>query len=248
MKLDGVGEKLPLGSRMIAVADAYDSMTTPQIYRAAFSHERAMSELREHAGKQFDPKLVPEFEHVPTFNPEEFYKNSAKNWLHQIGPRVIDSCWQLQRHSALCEDDTQASLFQKRLLDNMYDAVIFVDVNHAVTFWNRGSERLTGIAPGTVHQRLYSSDLLNMRDERGVAITVIDCPVLYALKLRVQSMRRMLIRGRNGEDLPVNVHTIPVVDDEGLLHGATILLHDATGEVSLEEQCQDWQAGRRSIR
>ncbi len=34
----------------------------------------------------------------------------------------------------------------------------------------------------------------------------------------------------------------PVVDNEGNFFGATLLLHDATGEVSLEEQCQDWQA------
>ncbi len=81
-----------------------------------------------------------------------------------------------------------------------------------------------------------------MRDERGYDITELDCPITFALKSRVQSMRRMIIRGRSKNDVSVNVHTIPVVDSEGTLFGAAILLHDASGEVSLEEQCQDWQA------
>ena len=53
----GVGPP-PLASRIIAVADAYDSMTHDWTYRDAFSSEAAASELRRCAGKQFDPKIV----------------------------------------------------------------------------------------------------------------------------------------------------------------------------------------------
>jgi len=52
------GEDIPLGSRIILVADAYDAMTTDRPYRKAIGHERAAVELRKHAGKQFDPKIV----------------------------------------------------------------------------------------------------------------------------------------------------------------------------------------------
>jgi len=241
MKLDVKGAELPLGSRMIAIADAYDAMTTPQVYRPAMSHDRAIRELYDFAGSQFDASLIEEFSSIPTFNPHEFYEQTAKNWLIELHPKTVDSCWQLQRGSSSVSNSPTV-LFQQRLLDNMYDAVIFLDTNLQVTFWNRGAERLIGIPATSILQRLYSADLLQMRDERGIAITTVDCPVLFALKSRVQSMRRMQIRGRNGIEMPVNVHTIPVVDNEGNLFGAALLLHDATGEVSLEEQCQDWQA------
>ncbi len=241
MKFGVSGDQLPLGSRMIAIADAYDAMTTPQVYRPAMSHDRAIRELYDFAGTQFDPTLIEEFASIPTFNPQEFYESTAKNWLVDLQPKTVDSCWQLQRGGS-STNQTPTVLFQQRLLDNMYDAVIFLDTSLQVTFWNRGSERLTGIPATSILQRLYSADLLQMRDERGIAITAVDCPVLFALKSRVQSMRRMQIRGRNGIEMPVNVHTIPVVDNESNLFGAALLLHDATGEVSLEEQCQDWQA------
>ena len=53
-----IGEAIPLASRILLVADAYDAMTTDRPYRKAIGHERALVELRKHAGKQFDSHIV----------------------------------------------------------------------------------------------------------------------------------------------------------------------------------------------
>jgi HD-GYP domain-containing protein (c-di-GMP phosphodiesterase class II) len=59
---DGLkGEAIPLGSRIIAVVDAYDAMAVDRIYRKAPGHEFALSELRRCAGTQFDPTVVEAF-------------------------------------------------------------------------------------------------------------------------------------------------------------------------------------------
>jgi diguanylate cyclase (GGDEF)-like protein len=55
------GERIPLGSRILLVADAYDAMTTDRVYRSRFSHERAIAELERCAGTQFDPEVVEAF-------------------------------------------------------------------------------------------------------------------------------------------------------------------------------------------
>ena len=55
------GEAIPLGSRILFVADAYDAMTTDRVYRSKLSHERAISELERCAGTQFDPEVVTAF-------------------------------------------------------------------------------------------------------------------------------------------------------------------------------------------
>jgi len=55
---------LPLGARILAVADACDSMTSQQIYRSAMSPEDAVAELQRCAGVQFDPEIVSHFVEV----------------------------------------------------------------------------------------------------------------------------------------------------------------------------------------
>lgn len=52
------GEKIPLAARVIAAADAYDSMTNDWSYRDALSHAEAAAELKRCSGTQFDPQIV----------------------------------------------------------------------------------------------------------------------------------------------------------------------------------------------
>lgn len=52
------GEDIPLMSRIISVADAYDAMTTDRPYQEAIRHWEACKELEKCAGSQFDPEVV----------------------------------------------------------------------------------------------------------------------------------------------------------------------------------------------
>jgi response regulator RpfG family c-di-GMP phosphodiesterase len=59
---DGLsGEQIPLGARIIAISDSYDSMTSDRPYRKPLSNGDAKNELVKNAGKQFDPNLVSIF-------------------------------------------------------------------------------------------------------------------------------------------------------------------------------------------
>lgn len=59
-----IGEEIPIGSRILLVADAYEAMTSDRIYRKAIGHERALQQLNKYKGVQFDPKVVRSFERV----------------------------------------------------------------------------------------------------------------------------------------------------------------------------------------
>jgi len=52
------GEDIPIGSRILIVADTYEAMTSDRIYRKAPGHDRAMEQLNRYKGTQFDPVIV----------------------------------------------------------------------------------------------------------------------------------------------------------------------------------------------
>ena len=52
---------IPYGARIIAVADSYDAMTTDRPYRKAMGKDKAINELKEGSGSQFDPHIVETF-------------------------------------------------------------------------------------------------------------------------------------------------------------------------------------------
>jgi two-component system cell cycle response regulator len=56
-----VGLDIPLGSRIVAICDAFDAMTTDRAYRTAMAPDLALIELRRCAGSQFDPVVVEAF-------------------------------------------------------------------------------------------------------------------------------------------------------------------------------------------
>ena len=73
------GNEIPLGARIVAVADAYHAMVHERPYSGALAHEEALAELRRHAGTQFDPHVVDVFctvyaDSVPPDGLEEVYR------------------------------------------------------------------------------------------------------------------------------------------------------------------------------
>lgn len=72
---DGLsGIDIPLGSRILAVADAYDAMTSNRAYRQALSYPQAVSELEKNKGTQFDPYIVDLFLKCTLCKGLELYK------------------------------------------------------------------------------------------------------------------------------------------------------------------------------
>ncbi len=55
------GQRIPLVGRVVAIADAYDAMTSDRAYRRALAHEVAIGEIERCAGTQFDPELADAF-------------------------------------------------------------------------------------------------------------------------------------------------------------------------------------------
>jgi diguanylate cyclase (GGDEF)-like protein/PAS domain S-box-containing protein len=78
---DGLkGEEIPMGSRVVAVADVYQALTSNRPYRRAFPKKEALKIMQDFSGKQFDPKVI-----------DVFMKIVKKENNHEQGRRVSDA-------------------------------------------------------------------------------------------------------------------------------------------------------------
>ncbi len=232
-----VGADIPLGARMLAIADAFDAMTSEQVYRPAFSRERAFSELFRYAGTQFDPDLVKIFAALHECDQGKLHEAVARRWLEDLDVEHVHSLWRLNESPLPTGDVAPELLFQQKLLDNMRDAVIFVDTSQRVIHWNSGAERMTGIAAASVFQHAFSPRLLNLRDDDGGEIQDSECPVAGTIHTGEQRILRLILRGRNRKDVNIEAHIVPVVGTHGATHGAALLMRDVSPQLSLEARC-----------
>jgi HD-GYP domain-containing protein (c-di-GMP phosphodiesterase class II) len=80
-----MGMDIPLSSRIVAVSDTYDAMTSTRVYRKGLGHRRAIEELQKYAGIQFDPDCVRAFLDLHADNPPRF-----PDFPSVFGDRIVE--------------------------------------------------------------------------------------------------------------------------------------------------------------
>jgi putative two-component system response regulator len=74
------GDEIPVSARLMALADVYDALISKRVYKAAFSHDTAISIIREGSGKHFDPDIAAAF-----FDVSDRFKEIASMYGDQGG-------------------------------------------------------------------------------------------------------------------------------------------------------------------
>lgn len=79
------GDEIPLGGRLMALADVYDALISKRVYKPAFSHKEAVSVITEERGEHFDPDLVDGFLQI-----EERFKQIARKFADNEVNEILD--------------------------------------------------------------------------------------------------------------------------------------------------------------
>ncbi|WP_158264948.1 diguanylate cyclase domain-containing protein [Blastopirellula marina] len=230
-------KQLPLEARMLAIADAYDSMTVDQIFRRARSTDRALAELLAFSGSQFDPELVDSFCQMQTQS-RPVDPTGTRHWLRVLSPDQANRHWKARQEMGPQARQRWATIFQESLVRHIHDAVIYLDLNLEIVGWNQAAERLTGLTREAVEGHQWSSELLGMADQNGRRLQPENDPVRAAITGASQTIDRLSIRNAANKFVTVTAHVVPVIGEDGKTIGVTIQMHDTTSMESLEEQIE----------
>ncbi len=86
------GESIPLGSRILAIADSFDAMISDRPYRKALPPLEALEEIRSGAGSQFDPKVVKAFEKLFPHLATTFFNRKSATLFTKEAAATMESC------------------------------------------------------------------------------------------------------------------------------------------------------------
>lgn len=124
--------------------------------------------------------------------------------------------------------------FFRRLFDNLYDGVYFVNANRRILFWNAGAHRLTGYAAEEVLGSYCNANILNHTDENGRQLCKEDCPLVATISSGSPTSKRVFLRHKDGRRIAVDVHVMPLRNDAGDIIGGVEIFRDASSFVALE--------------
>jgi diguanylate cyclase (GGDEF)-like protein/PAS domain S-box-containing protein len=233
------GELQQITARMLAVVDAFDSMTTEQVFRKALSRERAIDELFRYAGSQFDPELVHDFAELLAEPRPELESRVTSGWLVKLSPTTVSGfgC-DMPALSCSAMQNLVDSVFHHRLLDTLPDAAVYLDIDGQILSWNRAAERMTGRQATTVVHSAWTVDLMGLLNEDGSPLLADRCPLQVTRSTSAQTNERLQLKHVDGRILKVNLNGIPVFTGKGEFSGVILVIRDTSAQVHLEERVQ----------
>jgi diguanylate cyclase (GGDEF)-like protein/PAS domain S-box-containing protein len=217
-----LGDELHLGARILAVADAYDSLTHAQVYREAKSHPEAIAMLHREADSRFDVNII----------------NALTRWIDSEGlPYLVDEADPAASvHPGAPADDEAAlqavSLCQMfshlYVLESLYDGFYLLDSDLKFALWNRGIADLLGRAPEQMLGTQWSSRTIPTSTSTGERIADHDCQVRKVMQSALPACQIVQVQQKGGPWIEVELQTLPLTDAQGAVRGVAEIYRDIT--------------------
>ncbi len=212
-----------LGARILAVADAYESLSGARTYRGARHHDEIMSILKEGIGRKFDGNVVTTLSRYIKLHglPFEEHINELDDTLRRHGPESMDD---LHDVNELCH--IFSNLY---ILESLYDGFFILDADYRVRCWNRGVETMLGYPLLEMYGQPWSNRLMSEDGTAGNGKSSETAPLMeQALQTGRPVVSQMVMTRTDGRQLDVEAQAIPLFDDQGQLLGVVQILRDLT--------------------
>jgi diguanylate cyclase (GGDEF)-like protein len=214
------GSNFCQGGRILAVADAYDSLSSDKTYRQAKTHAEIMMILKDASGTQFDGNIVRALERW------------AENDGLPFGEALEDSNSGFSPSKSPhpdCGPEAGAlgHIFSYLyLLESLYDGFYVVDADLRFMLWSSGAEKLLGRQSFDMLDQVCTPDLLKYADALGERLGEGDVPMKRAVASAAPSTQNIQMQAADGRWIDVELQSVPIIDHEGRLHGVAEIFRD----------------------
>ena len=208
------------GARILAVADAYDSLRTEQVYRGGMPHDEIMKVLMDSAGSRFDGNVIC----------------ALSRWIESEGPPSSKTAGDSMQASGPerqipTEETLEASwighIFSYLyVLESLYDGFYLVDSDLRFAVWNQGAESVLDQPASAMLGQLWSSRVFGYANQDGSELPDQQCPMHRVVAEGKPTTSTLQLTRGDGAALNVEMQSVPILDEEGRLHGVAEIFRD----------------------
>ncbi len=214
-----------LGSRILAVSDAYDSLSSPKPYRRGMTHKEILNILEEQSGTRYDGNVIRTLNRWMETEGDSLIRYGDPR--HPQRPAIEIS--EEQRNEMTVIAQFINVLYQFQL---MYDGYYLVDSSGKYCIWSDGMPGLTGLPLESISGRTWQPfdvQLLSLADNEPVPENRESSMLSQVLQDGRAMCALRLCRVSESRHLKVDVHSMPIVGSGGHVHGAVQLLRSNSG-------------------
>lgn len=216
---------LSLGSRILAVCDAYDSLSSPKSYRRGMTHNEIMNILDEQSGSRYDGNVI----------------RTMNRWFEQEGDtlfRYSDPLLQQHQLTEVSESQRNEMVSIAQFINvlyqfqHLYDGYYLVDSNENYCIWSDGMPGITGLPMQSVLGRTWQPvdvQLQSLTDDQPAPQDRDSTMLGQVLQNGRPLFASRLCRVSESRHLNVDVYSMPILDPTGHILGAVQLLRNKSG-------------------
>ncbi|MCA9023433.1 MAG: HD domain-containing protein, partial [Planctomycetaceae bacterium] len=205
-----IGSEVNQGARILAIADAYDSLATDQVYRTGKKHEEIMSILMEAAGTQFDGNIVCALSRWEQNEKQAFHDALLEvNRLFQ--PKDFT---EREAQEANLISNIFSYLFQ---IESLYDGFYIVNADFQFVILSPGLEKLADLRAIDILGESWTSTSLPLTNKEGTNLTSAECSMNRVIANGKPMTTEFMLERPGGRLINIEVQSVPMFGDDGRL-------------------------------
>jgi diguanylate cyclase (GGDEF)-like protein/PAS domain S-box-containing protein len=131
------------------------------------------------------------------------------------------------------------SEYYKKVLDNLYDGIYFLDKDKKIIFWNKGAERHTGYKNSEVIGKHCWDNILMHVDEKGMKLCDESCPISQTISdCRLREVE-VYLHHKEGHRVPVSMRIAPIHDSDAQVVVAVEIFSEKSPKFTMHQKIEE---------